>query len=201
MDYRGKVGPEKLYDFIGAQQFCVMFNLGLREQHKLIDLGCGSLRGGRLFIPYLNPGNYYGIEPNATLVSDGLQNELGHSILRIKQPHFYDFDDFEMSKIGIEAGFILAQSILSHSGVDIVEKILHEASHTLTKNGKFVATFFEGAEGKKRGWLGHDITTYTIRFMKFMAKKNGLKVKRLSEICPGVNHPVGQKWIVFSHLG
>ena len=37
---------------------------GLRETHRIADLGCGLLRVGRLLIPYLLPGRYYGMEPN-----------------------------------------------------------------------------------------------------------------------------------------
>lgn len=62
--YREYVGPETEYDLIGAMQFRLLSTLGLRENHKLLDFGCGSLRAGRLFIPYLNPGNYTGVEPN-----------------------------------------------------------------------------------------------------------------------------------------
>ncbi len=28
----------------------------------MLDIGCGNLRGGRLFIDYLDAGNYYGID-------------------------------------------------------------------------------------------------------------------------------------------
>lgn len=198
MTYRSGVGPAKLYDAIGAQQFCVMVRLGLREHHKLVDFGCGSLRGGRLFIPYLLPGNYYGIEPDEQLIRDGIKNELGVSILAVKRPNFYMFDDFKMSRIGIEADFILAQSILSHAGCDVLDTILKEASLILADNGRFAATFFEGATKKKAGWLGHDLSSYSMGYMKKAAGKFGLKLTVLSDIVPGVNHPVGQKWVVFS---
>ena len=192
MDYRGEVGPRKLYDVIGAQQFCVMFRLGLREHHKLIDLGCGSLRGGRLLIPYLLPGNYHGIEPNEQLIRDGIENELGTSILRVKKPKFYTIDNFRMSSLDVSADFILAQSILSHAGTDIFNTILREASKALAKNGKFAATFFEGSGPKKTGWQGHGVVSYTMDYMKKVAREHHLSVTRLD-----VKHPVGQKWVVF----
>ena len=200
MNYRGEVGPAKLYDVIGAQQFCVMIKLGLREHHKLLDFGCGSLRGGRLFIPYLLPGNYYGVEPNAELVYEGIKGELGIDILDVKKPHFYDFADFKMSRIGQEFDFILAQSILSHAGVDILDRIISEASRALAENGKFAATFFSGELNRsKSGWLGHDIASYTLSYMKHIAGKHGMHVAQLEDIAPGVTHPIGQKWIVFRH--
>ena len=63
-DYRAYVGPLDRYDFMGASQFRLLTSLGLRAEHKLLDFGCGSLRSGKLLIPYFNAGNYYGQEPN-----------------------------------------------------------------------------------------------------------------------------------------
>jgi hypothetical protein len=59
------VGPPTQYDAMAATQFRLLTTLGLREHHRLLDFGGGSLRAGRLLIPYLQPGNYYGIEPRA----------------------------------------------------------------------------------------------------------------------------------------
>jgi len=63
-NYRAYVGPVEKYDLVAANQFNLLTMLGLRENHFLLDVGCGSLRGGRLFIPYLLPHHYFGIEPN-----------------------------------------------------------------------------------------------------------------------------------------
>ena len=41
-NYRAFVGPEELYDVIGAMQFNLLTFLGLRGDHYLLDIGCGS---------------------------------------------------------------------------------------------------------------------------------------------------------------
>jgi hypothetical protein len=66
-EYRAFVGPFEQYDVIGASQFALLYALGLRQHHRLLDVGCGSLRAGRMLIAYLEPGNYAGIEPNTGL--------------------------------------------------------------------------------------------------------------------------------------
>ena len=68
MQYRAFVGPPEDYDLISAMVFNLLTCLGLRQHHKVLDIGCGSLRCGRLLIPYLNKGNYFGVEPNKWLV-------------------------------------------------------------------------------------------------------------------------------------
>ncbi len=193
MKHRGGVGPTGMYDIIGAQQFCVMVRLGLRESDTLLDFGCGSFRGGRLFIPYLGIGNYYGVEPNQELVKSGIEHEVSYGMIQLKKPHLYCFDDFEITSIGVKFDYILAQSILSHAGVDVFEKIIREASESLQKGGVFAATYFDGAQTNRRGWLGHGIATYPFGFVKSMAVKYGMSCKPIS-----IKHPVGQKWVRFS---
>ncbi|GAH82205.1 unnamed protein product, partial [marine sediment metagenome] len=86
--YRAAVGPPDKYDIIGALQFRIMVAEGLRDSHTLLDIGCGSLRGGRLFLVYLRPSRYFGIEPQHHLVYDGIQAEIGESIWAVKKPEF-----------------------------------------------------------------------------------------------------------------
>lgn len=66
--YRAWVGPPEEYDLIGALQTSLLLAAGLEEKHRLCDVGCGSLRAGRMLIPYLRTGNYFGVEPEQWLV-------------------------------------------------------------------------------------------------------------------------------------
>src|SRR3989440_10441889 len=93
--YRAYVGPPEDYDLIAAMAFNLLTTLGLRQHHSLLDIGCGSLRIGRLFIPYLNPGKYFGVEPNQWLVREGIRRELGGSLVEIKRPTFVISDSPE----------------------------------------------------------------------------------------------------------
>ena len=86
--YRAYVGPPEDYDLIAAMTFNLLTTLGLRQRHSLLDVGCGSLRIGRLLIPYLNRGKYFGVEPHEWLVEAGIKCELGEAIVQIKRPTF-----------------------------------------------------------------------------------------------------------------
>ena len=87
--YRAYVGPPEDYDLIAAMTFNLLTTFGLRQHHSLLDVGCGSLRIGRLLIPYLNRGRYFGVEPNEWLVEEGIKRELGEALLEIKRPIFF----------------------------------------------------------------------------------------------------------------
>ena len=47
---------------VGQLQFDYLVKHGLQPGDRMLEIGCGDLRAGRLFIAYLNPGNYYGID-------------------------------------------------------------------------------------------------------------------------------------------
>ena len=75
MDYKSYVGNPKHYELIGQTVFELLLKCGLKREHKLLDIGCGSLRVGKHIINYLNDNNYYGIEPNRWLVTDAIIKE------------------------------------------------------------------------------------------------------------------------------
>ena len=140
--YKSYVGPPDRYDFMGATQFRLLTSLGLRQTDKLLDFGCGSLRSGKLFIPYLGQSNYFGIEPNKWLVEAGLANELGKDILKVKKPLFLHNSDFEVH-FDIQFDFVVAQSIFSHTCLSLVIKGMHSIAGSLKDDGKALVTFVE----------------------------------------------------------
>ena len=139
--YSAYVGPAGQWDFMGATQFRLLTALGLREDHRLLDLGCGSLRAGRLLIPYLNPGCYCGIEPNMWLVEDAITAEIGPETIARKKARFSDSADFDAGGFGVSFDFIVAQSIFSHAGPDMLFQALPRLAAVLAPGGLILATF------------------------------------------------------------
>ncbi len=113
--YRAFVGPSNRFDVIGAMKFNLLTFLGLREHHFLLDIGCGSLPAGRLFIPYLLPGGYFGVEPERWLVEEGIENELGKDLITIKNPQIVYNSEFNFKNFKTQFDFVIAQSIFSHA--------------------------------------------------------------------------------------
>ncbi len=60
-----------MWDEMGPRQFDFLKSAGLAPHHRMIDIGCGCLRAGVHFVPYLENGNYYGIDINASLIEAG----------------------------------------------------------------------------------------------------------------------------------
>ena len=139
--YSAYVGPAQQWDIMGATQFRLLTTLGLREHHRLLDIGCGALRAGRLLIPYLNRDCYYGIEPNTWLVEDAIAAEVGPEMIERKGVKFDNNSDFNAGVFGVSFDFVLAQSIFSHAGPDLVGPALVNIAGALAPGGLFLATF------------------------------------------------------------
>lgn len=196
MLHRSAVGPGELYELIGAHQFCVMVKFGLRDHHRLLDLGCGSLRGGKYLINYLQRGRYTGIEPNVDLIRAGIKEELTTEVFELKRPTIYYWDDFLWaSKVIQDYDYVLAQSILTHTGSDLLEQIAEEAYLSLAPDGVFVATFFSSlSNSTAKGWLGNSAAGYTEEYMQRVMAGVGFNHVDIRNL----GHPVGQTWLAAS---
>jgi SAM-dependent methyltransferase len=179
--YRAYVGPPEDYDLIAAMTFNLLTTLGLRQHHSLLDVGCGSLRIGRLLIPYLNRGKYFGVEPNEWLVKEGIKQELGEALLQIKRPTFIFSDSPDtITRAKVSYDFALAQSIFSHSGLDLIQNWLSAISHSLGEDGALVATFLLGEQDSPtRGWVYPECVNYRPQTIRQAAAEAGLRFEIL----------------------
>jgi SAM-dependent methyltransferase len=195
--YRAFIGPPGKYDLVSAMMFNLLTFLGLREHHSLLDIGCGSLRGGKLFVPYLLPGRYFGIEPERWLIEEGLKKELGKDLVRIKQPIFSNDKNFTMSIFNQKFDFILAQSIFSHTSQLQIRRCLSEAKKVMRPTSIFAATFVKGEKnysGNK--WVYPGCVTYTLDHITSIIKEQGLVGKAVDWF-----HPNQQTWLVIVNPG
>lgn len=189
--YRAFVGPPETYDTCCAMQFNLLTFLGLREDHFLLDIGCGSLGPGKLFIPYLLPGHYFGIEPEQWLIDEGIENELGRDMVNIKAPVFSNDTDFTCTVFGQKFDFILAHSIFSHASQAQISRCISQAKECMKPSSIFAATFWEGQEnytGDK--WDYTTCITYTLERMVELTLEHGM-------ICKPIDwpHPT-QRWVL-----
>ncbi len=194
--YRAYVGPPKDYDFISAMVFNLLTCIGLRQHHKVLDIGCGSLRNGRLLIPYLNRGNYIGIDPNKWLIDDGVKNEIGKDMVQIKKPIFSYSGSLKDFKEPLDLDYAIAQSIFSHTGIDLFEEWLSEVSGHLKDNGVLLATFLiDDKDNTENGWIYPGCVKFTPETVAKIASNHGLHFQILNWFHPR------QTWAAFYKNG
>lgn len=173
-------------------QFNLLTYLGLREHHVLLDIGCGSLRAGKLFIPYLLPGNYYGIEPEQWLLNDGICYEIGQSQIALKRPVFSHDRSFTLSAFHRQFDYVIAQSIFSHASEAQIRQCLDEARQVMTPLSVFAATYLQGQSNYQGDdWVYPACIPYTADHLRHIAEDHGLRYVPISW-----PHPNGQTWVL-----
>lgn len=144
-DYRKCVGGK--WDEIGKLQINFMKDQGLKPDMKFLDVGCGSLRGGRHFIEYLQPYKYFGIDCNQSLIDIGRKKELGINFWKIRDSNFVVNEYFEFNRFSKIFDSALAFSVFTHLPPIHLELCLHRLSKVFRKGSKFYATFWLCDEG------------------------------------------------------
>lgn len=178
--YRAYVGPASEYDLVSAMTFGLLTACGLRQHHSVLDVGCGSLRLGRLLLPYLNPGNYYGLEPNRWLVDDGVRYEVGPSFMQARRPTMIYDTTLHGLDPDVQFDYVVAQSIFSHTAPDLLDQWLEEIAVRLRASGFLLATFIEGdtpCEGS--GWIYPECVEYPLDEARRAAAAHGLQLQAL----------------------
>ena len=190
--HRAFVGQPQRFDVGGASQFALLFLLGLRAHHRLLDFGCGSLRLGRLAIPYLDAGGYFGVEPEAGLVEAGFAEELGQDARGLKRPHFHHGDDFRGDMFDTSFDFIVAQSVFSHTGEGPMRTALASFARCLEPGGLIVANWLLGPgdsrlDARTTDWVYPQCVPFMPDRIEAMAAGAGLSIAACPWPHPGLN--------------
>lgn len=185
--YRAYVGPPRRFDFMSATQFALLYSLGLRDEDCVLDVGCGSLRLGRLLIPFLLEGRYFGIDPNQWLIDEAIERELGASAVMLKKPRFSNREDFDVSDFDQAFDYIVAQSVATHTGPDMLKQLLAGAGAALAEDGLFLFSYIRGDEPAENGWHYPACVEYSEAAMIDELKRYGLVAKPIPWFHPAAS--------------
>lgn len=184
-DYKGFIGDPKKYDEIGQIIYNMLIEQGLKKHHNILDIGCGSLRVGKLLIPWLYKKRYYGIEPNYWLVKEAIEKELTIDIYEKKSPFFSVEKNFDFSGIEETFDFILANSIFIHAAKYQIEKCIDECSMILKDGGIFIFNFIPGKDSQNKDWTYPGAVTYSKQYIEKLLNDKQLKWEYIDVKYPG----------------
>jgi SAM-dependent methyltransferase len=140
--HRKRVGGA--WEEIGELQFEYLVSQGLKPDHKLLDVGCGAMRGGIRFAAYLDPGNYYGIDVNNKLLRAARRFEIPNAGLTDRMPptNLHATARFKADGFGVMFDYALAVSVFSHLPLNHIKLCLYEVAKVMPPGGRFFTTFF-----------------------------------------------------------
>lgn len=190
----GELGPLQC-DFLKAQ--------GLMPFHKLLDVGCGCLRGCLHYIKYLEEGNYCGLDVNSSLIQAGML-EIEEAGLADKHPRLIVDDQFRVDKFGETFDFMVSVSLFTHLPMNIIVRCLSMVRKHLKPGGTYYSTYFEAPKSAcldklhqhPSGVITHydsDPFHYSFEELSWMARTTGFNAKQIGDW----NHPRNQKMAAF----
>lgn len=157
---------------LGKMQFTYLKKHGLRPDSKMLEIGCGNLRAGRLFIDYLDPGNYHGIDISPDILK-AAEETLGAYGLREKNPTLTLVDDNRFTPFPDEAFDVIhAHSVYSHCPLEVIEECFQHVGRIMKPGAIFDFTF-DRTEGKEHHVL-HEDFYYRTETLVELAEKHGL---------------------------
>jgi SAM-dependent methyltransferase len=192
MGHRAFVGGDgRFWEDNAKLQYDFMVSEGLKPEHVLLDVACGSLRAGRLFIKYLAPGNYLGLDKEIDLIIHGVAEELGIDGFVNKRPVFVISETFEFYKFSKQPDYILAQSLFTHLTPAGIYDCLKALRQFVSGKVVFYATFFETDSAYENPLESDslDCFFYTREHLKTLADLSGWKMHYIGDWA----HPRGQK--------
>jgi SAM-dependent methyltransferase len=145
-------GPTWTFERVGRHGLEVLLHEGVTPQSRVLDVGCGALRLGYWLMRLLEPGHYYGIEPNEEMLNIGLGELVEPEIVEHADAHFASNDDFDFSVFGETFDFVVARSIWTHASRAQISAMLASFAATASPEGVFLASYYPA------GWwftIGH----------------------------------------------
>jgi hypothetical protein len=146
-EHRQVIGD--LWDEIGGLQLDFLKANGLQPHHRLLDIGCGSLRLGVRAVAYLDAGNYWGTELNETLLDAGYEKEVipSGSSAKLPRANLVVDEDFSFKGVPPQIDFAIAASVFTHLPLNHLRLCLTNLARHVTTSCTFFFTVFTPPDG------------------------------------------------------
>ncbi len=141
------------WDELGTLQLEMLKARGLRPGHRLLDLGCGSLRLGVKAVPYLDPGDYWGLDQSQDLLDAGYEQEIVPLGLqdRLPRDNLIASPRFRLVHVPRRVDFAIAHSLFTHLPLNQMRLALANLAAHAEAPCRFYFTVFLPVPGKAPG--------------------------------------------------
>ncbi|WP_223786936.1 class I SAM-dependent methyltransferase [Marinicella meishanensis] len=201
-------GPKDLFELAGRKMLMLLLSEGLEPESKVLDLGCGCLRGGYWFIHFLQSGGYHGIEPNRAMLQAGLEALFSADMLAQKQPRFVHNTAFDPSEFEQQFDYFLARSIWTHAAKKQITMMLDAFAKWTHDDAAFFTSYLEATNESEEYW-GNDwvgkshesdtagVVKHSMHWIEAACQDRGLKVTSMDQALFDLDN--AQRWLKITH--
>lgn len=200
-------GRPELFETAGRKLLLTLLSEGLTPDSKVLDIGCGCLRGGYWLIHFLDRDCYYGIEPDSGMVAAGLENILEPGLSDLKKPRFDHNAEFDFTVFEQRFDFFVARSIWTHASKQQIQTMLDGFVRTASTRGVFITSYIRATlfrrDYKGAGWIGKShasdtpgIVCHSLSWIRTECEKRGLVVNEINEKAYNFGN---QTWLRIKH--
>lgn len=176
-------------------QFEFLKEHGLDPESRLLDIGCGYLRGGVQFIPFLKTGRYYGMDISQDAIRES-KTVIDEYDLSDKDPTVFRNDDLKFREEeldGVTFDYVLAQSVITHLPPADVEELLANLHRILDDDGVLLATYHKSPDDTVKQFARIVDFGYPWSFFEDLSETYGLQITELDG-----DHPKGHSLLKVS---
>ena len=166
------VGPPGVWQESRDFQIDFLRRKNLQPAHRVLDIGCGPLRGGIPLIRYLNASRYTGLDIRPSVVEEAWR-QIEKEDLVSKLPCVLVSDGFGRDELGdIKFDYIWCFQVLYHLDDDLVEQCLEQVASRLAADGRCYANI--NVVSEEGTWLEFPYLRRSLDFYEALANKFGL---------------------------
>ncbi|WP_421893680.1 methyltransferase [Marinoscillum sp.] len=176
------------WEELGPLQLEFLKDQGLQASHSVLDIGCGTLRGGRLIMAFLDTGNYMGYDISQAAVTYA-QELIDQEDLNPKKPRvFWTMQGLAAPELrNMKFDVLWAQSVFTHLGPDYIAQHFAQCGDLMHEFSKFYFTYEDADQFKVEREVDF---AYPYSFFEDLARQFGFRLRDLSAQYP---HPRGQR--------
>lgn len=198
------VGSPALWEMKRRFQVEFLRSRGLQPSDRLLDLGCGTLRGGIPLIEHLDARGYVGIDVRPEVIEEA---EAELALHRLAHKHPTLLATGRLAELVLDRTFdvVWAFSVLIHMDADHLAEALAFSARHLSSTGVLYANVNVG-DRAPGGWQGFPVMWRPLHAYGEAARQAGLVMEDLGTLgdlghVSGVHAQDAQRMLAVRHAG
>ena len=173
------VGPLGVWPLLQQYQFNALVRLGLQPHHSMIDIGCGPITVGARLIPYLDNGNYVGVDAFPEPLVEAYRHIVKHSLAH-KNPTLIYSSSFGRNELGDrQFDYIWVSQLSYHLTEAQMAQLFEQVRSMMRRTSVFLMDVLDPDMDIEPGavWRGFPYHVRPFAFYEAMAQRLALSVE------------------------